>query len=98
MVDHARFTLRPRRLAVHAGTGGTARGAAEREVSAGLTRTNCSRKTPLVTPREGGNPVRRGLAAYHQRLWNTGSSGRAGRRRWGVGAAVRGGRSSAVEE
>src|SRR6187549_1218347 len=34
MVDHARLAIRPRRLAVHAGTGGTARGAAE----AGLTR------------------------------------------------------------
>ena len=33
MVDHARFAIRPRRLAVHAGIGGTARGAAQAGLS-----------------------------------------------------------------
>ncbi|QOZ26121.1 hypothetical protein XH93_22865 [Bradyrhizobium sp. CCBAU 51753] len=34
MVDHPRLALRPRRLAVHPGIGGTAGRAAEREVAA----------------------------------------------------------------
>jgi hypothetical protein len=40
-----------------------------------------ARRNTSRHPRESGEPVRRGFSVDHQRFWNTGSPGQAGRRR-----------------
>src|SRR5215207_8294318 len=68
MVDHPWLALGPRRLAVHAGTGGTAGREACGEVT---VRASAADRHP----RAGGDPVRRGFSAQLRLLWNTGSPG-----------------------
>ena len=70
MVDDARLALGPRRLAVHAGTGGTAGCAADGEVVR-YARTACQSSTVVL--RESGGPSTPRPRGSIRRLWDTGS-------------------------
>src|ERR1700739_196722 len=68
MVEHARFTLRTGRLAVHTGTGGTAGREADREVI-----DDCA--LIVIPPRKRGIQYTAALRLYQRGLWNTGPHG-----------------------